>query len=203
MDYSEWVNTVNSWITEDLNMLCGESKVEDGLHRAFAYDLGVSQAAAIVEAAVEGLPNGDDDPYPVVHFNFTLAKDIDPEHFGAVAEVINDLNVVIASGDYPSFGNFCLYKPLKQVFYGYRIPINPEATEAERENLRFFLASVFEQLDMFVDLILFVSDGRTKITIEDYMDYLKKIDDFNNLDERIDEINRMLDQLEKEMPYAE
>lgn len=202
MDYENWLNTMNNWIKEDLEMLCGESEIEDGVHRAMAYDLGVSRAAAIIEAAIEGLPNGDDAPYPVVHFSITLAKDIAAEHFAAVAGVLNDLNVVIQSGDYPSFGNFCLYKPLNQVFYGYRIPVNTAAIEAERENLRFFLATVFEQLDMFVDLILFVSDGKETLTIDKYMEYIKKIDDFNNIDERIEQVNEMLEKLEKELDDA-
>ena len=199
MDNENWISKMQDAIREDLEMLCGECRNNEGVLRTMAYNLGVNNSAAIVEAAVEGMPNGDDAPYPAIHFNITLAKDVDPEYYGNVAQVLNDINVITSSGVYPSFGNFCLYKPLGQIYYNYRIPVNVGAFDAERENLRFFLATVFEQLDMFVDLVLFASQGNESLTIEAYLDYLDKVDDLNNIDQRIELLKQTLDEIEKEL----
>lgn len=197
MDEINWITQMNSWIKEDMEMICGECTENEGVLRAIAENLGVSGAAAVVEAAIEGMSNGDDNPYPVVHFNLTLARDIEPEYFGGIAQILNDINVVIQSGGYPSFGSFCLYKPLSQIFYGYRLPINVGSLETERENIRFFLATVFDQLDIFIDLVLFACQGNVNLTIEEYLDYLKKVDDLNNIDERIRALQAKLEELDR------
>ncbi len=191
-----WLTQMQTALQEDIKTLCGECEINNGILRAMAGNLGINNAAVIFEAAVEALPNGDDDPYPIVHFNITLAKDVEPEFFPAVAQVLNDINVVTQTGEFPSFGNFCLYKPLRQIFYGYRMPVSTENFEAERENIRFFLASVFEQLDQFVDLILYACEGNDSITIDQYLSYLKSVDDYNNIDQRIELLKKALDEVE-------
>ena len=191
-DGSGWYEQIMDEIKADLEMLCGEFEENNGVLRTMTENLGAQGGSAVLEAAIEGLPNGEDLPYPAVHFNFTLAKDVEPEHFGTVADVLNDVNVVLSTGEYPSFGNFCLYKPLKQIYYGYRMPINIDHIEGEIENIRFFLATVFEQLDVFSDLILYAADGNAALTLDNYMDYLKTVSDFNDITDRLSKLEEIL-----------
>ena len=201
---TEFVTAVKNAIKEDLQQLCGEDECveKDGIIRVLVSSFGVTGSGAIIEAAVEALPNGDALQYPVVHFNFTLAKDIDPEYFGNVAGLLNDLNVIFQVGEFPSFGTFCLYKPLKQIVYGYRMPINVDAFEAERENIRFFLATVFDQLDIFVDLIQLVAQGIEELTAELFITYLEGMKNLYDLQERLEVIEKMLADLKNETPKA-
>ncbi len=195
-DGNDVILELQNTIKEILESLCEECQEEGGVIRGMAEHFGVNDSAIIVEAAIEAMDNGEDYPYPVVHFNFTMAKEIEPEHFGKIAELLNDLNVVFQTGDFPSFGNFCLYKPYGQVFYGYKMPINIGALEGEQENIKFFFATVFDQLDLFVDLVLYVAQGDVELTLEDYLAYLKGLKDLYDLQERADKLEEMLRELE-------
>ena len=180
---------------EDIKTLCGDYEEKDGIIRAMADHFGVNDSSVILEAAVEVLPNGDDYPYPVVHFNLTIAKEIAEENFAKISELLNDLNVVFQTGDFPSFGSLCLYKPLKQIIYGYRMPVNVGAVEGEMENIRFFLSTVFDQLDIFVDLILYIAQGNENLTLEEYLRFLGQMRDMYDLQERAELLEKKLNEL--------
>ena len=195
-DGNDVILELKNTIKEVLESLCEECEEDGGVLRALGDHFGVNDSSIIIEAAIEAMENGEDYPYPVVHFNFTMAKDIEPENYGAVAQLLNDLNVVFQTGEYPSFGNFCLYKPLGQIFYGYRMPINIGASEGEQENIKFFIATVFDQLDLFVDLVLYVAQGDVELTLEDYLAYLKGINDLYDLREKADKLAEMLNEIE-------
>lgn len=183
-------NEIRKNLKEDFELLFGECEDSEGVLRAVAEHIGVNDAEAIIEAAIEAIPNGEDYPYPAVHFNITLAKEVEPENFGIVASAINDINVILSTGEFPSFGNFCLYKPLRQIFYGYRKPINIGAAEYERENIRFFLATVLDQLDVFIDLILYVAGGNQITTLDSYLNYLRDISELGELEEKIKQLDQ-------------
>ena len=69
---------------------------------------------------------------------------------------LNDLNTAISAGAFPSFGCFGYYAPLKQVYLSYRMPVNPDVLNEEYENIRYYLATLYEQLDLFADYIIFL-----------------------------------------------
>lgn len=182
-------------LKQDMDMMGEDTETSGGVIRTMLTGLGVNGTNAIMEALVEAEENGDDLPYPVIRFHITLAKDIDQVNFRNVTYTLNQLNNVIASGEYPSFGNFALYMPLGQIFLTYRMPINIGALDADYENVRFFLATVFDQLDIFADMILYISEGYNELTVEQYMEYLKSVEDWNNLQERADRLSKLIEGL--------
>lgn len=195
-DSNDVIVELKNTIKEILENLCEECTEDGGVLRALAEHFGVNDSSVIIEAAIEAMENGEDYPYPVVHFNFTMAKDIEPESYGKIAELLNDINVVFQTGEYPSFGNFCLYKPLGQIFYGYKMPINIGALEGEQENIKFFIATVLDQLDLFVDLVLYVAQGDVNLTLEDYLNYLNGLNDLYDLQEKAEKLEEMIKEIE-------
>ncbi len=172
-------------LKSDIEALGTETQFRDGVIRTLISNLGVNEAAAILEADIESIKNGNAAPYRVVRFHITLAKDIREDLFSDVTFSLNQLNNVIAGGDYPSFGCFGLHMPLRQIFLNYSIPINTDVLEAELENVRFFLGTVYEQLDVFIDLVLFIAEGHKGINFEEYLHYLEKIRDVKDIEERV------------------
>lgn len=191
MDVNEFLEAVQ----KDVGSLCEETDVKDDVIRGMLTNLGVGGSAAILEVCLEGAQNGSDLPYPVLRFHITLAKDIDKELYKDVTFALNQLNTVIASGEYPSIGNFCLYMPLGQIFMSYRMPINTDCLEGEVENVRFFLGTVYEQLDIFADMVMFIANGNELVTMDEYLRYLKTIQDFENLEERAKKLADIVDKL--------
>ncbi len=181
-------------IKADIEELCGECSYDNGVLRAMVHNLGLSESNAILEAVLEGLDNGEDLPYPALYFHFTLAKNIEEENFENISYLISQLNMAFTLGDYKSFGYFGLHRDLKQIYYGYRMPFNIGALENEHENVRFVLATIFDQLEIFVDFVLYIADGHKELTLDRYMEYLQNLRDYNNLDERADAFIRMIDE---------
>ncbi len=182
-------------LKSDIEALCGECRYEKGVMRAMVHNLGVSNSSAILEVVFEGLDNGNDLPYPALYFHFTLAKDIEAENYGKVAALLCELNTAITLGDFKSFGSFGLYQPLGQIYYSYRMPINAGALLAETENVRYFLATTVDNLEIFNDLVLYVSDGREEMTLDKYLEYLKKTEDLNTIEERANAFIAFVDEL--------
>ena len=182
-------------IRSDIESLCGECSYENGIMRAMVNNLGVSGSSAILEVVMQGMENGEDLPYPALYFHFTLAKEIEKENFSRVSSLLCELNTAITLGDFKSFGSFGLYHPLGQIYYSYRIPINVGALDKELENVRFFLATSFDQLDIFDDLVLYVADGRDELTLDKYMDFLKRLDNISNFEERTAAFIKLVDEI--------
>ena len=167
-------------IMQELFENCEES---DGVYRSFAEHLGVVDTNAIVEAVVEtGIR--PEVPYPAVYIHTTLAQKIEPDVIPALLISLNALNHVIASGSFPSFGSFIFYPPLNQIYLSYRMPINIENLDADLDNLRYYLGVLYEQLDLFMDFILFTCNSPTPITITEYMEYLDTVSDLDDISER-------------------
>ena len=181
-------------LQEDIEMLGENTQRDNGVIRSMIPHLGVNDTNVIIETLVEGADNGDDLPYPVLRFHITLAKDIEPAKYRDVTYSLNELNTVIDSGEFPSFGGFRLYMPLGQIYMSYRMPINTGNLECELENARFFLGTVFEQMDLFVDMVLYIAEGNDIISIDSYIEYLKEIKDIDNIPERAERLDRLLNE---------
>ena len=182
-------------IQSDIKELCGECENDNGVLRAMIRGLGISGASGIIEVVVEGLENGEDLPYPALYFHITLARDIEEENFESVSYLLCQLNMAFSLGDYKSFGYFGLHRDLKQIYYGYRMPFNIGALDNEMENVRFVMATIFDQMDIFDDFVLYVADGHRELTLDRYMEYLQKVDDINNFEERADAFVKLIDEI--------
>ena len=175
-------------LMEELFGSCSEYK---GVFRSVPEHLGVMDASVIFETALEtGL--SPDIPYPIIHFHTTLAQKIDDSIVPGILEGLNELNTMVSAGAFPSFGCFGYYAPLKQIFLSYRLPLSIDALDAELDNVRFYLGSLYEQLDVFADYILFLCDDPNRMTLKDYMEYLDSIADLNNLEARIEYLEKRL-----------
>lgn len=177
--------------------LFGETHIKSGVIRCIPGDLGATSANVICEAAIEEGFNPEN-PYPVLHFHVTLAKDIEDSLVPKVLEGLNDLNTAISAGSFPGFGCFGFYPPLRQAYLSYRMPINPDALDKDFDNALYYLGSLYEQLDIFVDFVLFLCNDPEQISLKDYMDYLDSIADLNNMEERINELDKLFEEIEKE-----
>ncbi len=178
--------------------LFGECTERDGVMRSLAENLGVTGVDALVDVLMEpGLE--EENPYPVVHFLVTLAKDIEDKDAGRIAIALNELNHIICVGEFPSFGTFAYYPNLHQVFLSYRMPVNPGAPEAEISNIRYYFATLYEQLDIFADFIMFLCDtkGRT-IDLDDYIEYLLSVENIDDMEERSRMLSEVLEKYERE-----
>ena len=185
---------------EELFDECTENK---GILRSIADHLGVTDTNAIVDVVLE--PGMDKKaPYPVLHFMVTMAKDIEDKDAGRIAIALNELNHIIAAGDYPSFGAFAYYPRLHQIFLSYRLPVNPEVAEDEIINIRYYFGTLYNQLDIFADFIMFLTDtgGRT-IDLDDYIEYLQSVEDLDDIEARAKALSERLDKAEAEMKKEE
>ncbi len=191
MDILEFQNKVK----EDIEKLCDNTSFDGTVIRGMLTELGVSRANAILESVMEGSRNGNARPYPVLRFHITLAKNVDPEIFERVAYNLNQLNIVVAGMEYPSLGNFCLFMPKGQIFMVYRMPVNEECLEKELENVRYYLGTLYEQLDIFADMILFIAEGKREMTMDDYLDYLSSLENIDDIEERAEKLQKKLEDL--------
>ena len=116
-----------------------------------------------------------------------------------LSAAVNELNNVISVGEFPAFGAFCYYPKLHQIFLNYRLPVNPAVPEEETVNIRYYIATLYQQLDVFADFIMFICDtkGRT-LELDDYIDYLKSVDDIDDLQERTRALEEYLEKVESE-----
>lgn len=182
-------------LKEDIEKFCDNTSFDGMVIRGVLTDLGVSGTGAILECVMEGSKNGTAKPYPVLRFHITLAKNIEPEIFEKVTYNLNQLNTVVAGMDYPSLGNFCLYMPKGQIFMVYRMPVNEECLDKELENARYYLGTIYEQLDLFADMILYIAEGKSDMTMDDYLDYLSSLEDIYDIDERAEKLQKKLEDL--------
>ncbi len=164
--------------------LFGNCRKNKNIWRAVVEHMGVTDSSVIFEAALEpGLH--PEAPWYILHFHCTLAQNVEEELVPKIVLALNELNNVISVGAFPAFGHFGYYPPLQQIFLTYRMPVNFEAAEEEFDNVRYYLGSLYEQLDIFTDFILFICDYPDQLTISDYMDYLDTISDLNDIGERM------------------
>ena len=186
-------------IKGSMEELFGNCREYKDVLRSVPEHLGVMDASAIFEVALEAGLNPDA-PYPILHFHTTLAQNIDDSILPGILMGLNDLNTTISAGAFPAFGCFGYYGPLKQIYLSYRMPANPDALDAELENARFYLGSLYEQLDLFTDYILFLCDDPNKMSLQDYMDYLDSIADLNDLEARLDDLEKRIDSISASDP---
>ena len=194
------INSISDFeaaLRESMETLFGNCRTYEDVLRSVCTHLGVSDAGAIVEAAFEAGFNPDA-PYPVLHFHTTLAQKIDEEKIPGILKGINELNTVISAGAFPSFGCFGFYAPLSQIYLSYRMPVNPEVLEAEFENARFYLGSLYEELDLFTDFIMFLCNDPENLTIDAYMDYLDTIADLDNIEARLEFLEKVVGEYGKD-----
>lgn len=191
------INELGMELRKMFEELFGECLDNDGVYRARVDNLGVVAADAVVEVMLEeGLR--DDAPYGVLHFATTLAENIPEESLADLLISLNSLNHVISAGFFPSFGTFCYYGPLNQVYLSYRLPVNLLQIDAEYDNIRYYLGCLYEQLDMFIDFIMFSIHAPGGMTINDYMDYLDQVSDLDDLAERVGSFKEAFDEMMRE-----
>ncbi len=175
----------------------GECIDNDGVLRARLNHMGMSDAQVICEVMLEqGIT--EDAPYGVLYFHNTLAQNIPEESLANLLISLNNLNHVVNGGAFPGFGTFCYYEPLNQVYLSYRMPVNLLQIEAEYDNIRYYLGTLYEQLDLFVDFVLFASSNPETMDIEDYMEYLDEVADLNDFQDRLNAYEALITQVMEE-----
>ena len=178
--------------------LYGEVKDEDGMYRTMVQHIGVSDMNAILEVLPEGGFNRER-PYPILHFHLTLAVNVPEEYEAELCLSLNRLNNAISVGDFPSFGCFAYHPGLRQIYLTYRLPVNPDDPDNEAVNIRYYLGVLYEELDALGDYILFLCNNEGKSPIlDEYLRYLKNIDDWNDIERRSEELSELLREFEKE-----
>jgi hypothetical protein len=188
---------------ELMTELFDEVRENGAAYRSMAEHLGVTDVSAVVEAVLTGGMN-EEMPYPVMQFHVTLAQNIPEEAVDELCRSLNELNNVIAVGDYPAFGNFAYYPRLNQVYLTYRLPVNPEAPEDELVNIKYYFGVLYEQLDLFADFIIMLCDnGGEMMTLDEYVDYLAGIQDLNDIEERAAKLEEKLNEYEKGITATE
>ncbi len=115
------ISELSTALKEMMTELFGECLENDGVLRAHAEHLGVTDADAIVDVALEGGLR-EEAPYGVLHFHTTFAEHIPEEALADLLISLNGLNHVISAGAFPGFGTFAYYDPLEQVYLSYRMP---------------------------------------------------------------------------------
>ena len=196
------INSVSDFevvLMDDFKTLFGNCKRYKGVIRSLPEHLGVSNTSAIVEASFEPGLNPEI-LYPVLHFHVTLAQKIEESLVPGILSGLNDLNTAISAGAFPSFGCFGYYAPLGQIYLSYRMPLNDEHFDIELKNVRYYLSSLCEVLDLFADYILFLCDDPQHLTLEDYMRYLDAVSDLNDLEYRLNELEKVLNRIPDESP---
>ncbi|MCR4597357.1 MAG: hypothetical protein K5673_11305 [Lachnospiraceae bacterium] len=178
------ISELSKALQEMMTELFGECIENDGVLRAHAEHMGVANATAIVDVMLEGGLR-EEAPYGVLHFHTTLAENIPEESLADLLISLNNLNHVISAGAFPGFGAFAYYDPLQQVYLSYRMPVNLNQIEAEYDNIRYYLGCLYDQMDLFMDFVMFSIVNPGGMSITDYMDYLDEIADLDNIEERL------------------
>lgn len=187
------INTIEEFETAlmgSIETLFGSCKRFQGVLRSLPEKLGVSGSVVILEAAFEpGLST--EIPYPILHFHTTLAQKIETAFVPGILNGLNELNTMISAGAFPSFGCFGYYEPLRQIYLSYRMPVSPDGLDTGFQNAQFYLTSLYEQLDLFTDYILFLCNDPNRMSLQDYMSYLDTIADLNDLQARLDALEKI------------
>ncbi len=191
------INELGVNLRQMFEELFGECEETDDTYRATVTHLGVMGSDAVVEVALEqGV--SEEVLYGVLHFVTTLADEIPEEALADVIIAMNALNNLISAGAFPSFGNFCYYEPLNQIYLSYRMPVNLLRIDAEYDNIRYYLGCLYEQLDLLKDYIVFTVNTPGGMTIQDYMDYLDEVSDLDDIEERSGIFREQFDELIRE-----
>lgn len=201
------LNNIMKSLKEMMGELFDGVEEQGGVYRSHADHIGVTDISVIVEAVLEGGVN-EEAPYPIIHFHTTIAANIPEEYADELNLSLGVLNNVISVGEFPSFGCFCYYPRLRQIYLTYRMPVNPEAPDAEIVNIQYYLGVLYDELDAFGDYIMFLCDNEGRSPgIEEYLKYLKEIDDWNDIAARAEELEKILENskaaLEKSRERAE
>ena len=178
------ISELSTALKEMMTELFGECLENDGVLRAHVEHLGVTDADALVDVALEGGLR-EEAPYGVLHFHTTFAEHIPEEALADLLISLNGLNHVISAGAFPGFGTFAYYDPLEQVYLSYRMPVNLNQIEAEYDNIRYYLGCLYEQMDLFMDFIMFSIVNPGGMRLVDYMDYLDEVADLDDVEERL------------------
>ena len=191
------IKKLGKTLQDIFNEFFGECIDNDGVLRARLSNMGVVDSQVIVDVMLEGGIT-EDAPYGVLHFHHTLAHNIPEEAIPNLLISLNSLNHIINAGPFPGFGCFAYYEPLNQVYLSYRMPVNLNQIEAEYDNIRYYLVTLYEQLDLFVDFIMFAASSPEGMDITDYMDYLDEVADLNDMQKRLDSYEALLEKVMEE-----
>ncbi len=191
------IKALDTALREMFSELFGECLDIEGVIRARVEHMGVTDSTAIVDAVLEpGLRQ--EAPYGVLHFVVTLAENIPDESLADLLISLNGLNHVVGAGSYPGFGSFCYYEPLNQVYLNYRMPVNLMQLEGEFDNIRYYLGTLYDQLDIFTDFIMFTLANPGSMDISDYMQYLDDVSDLNDMEGRVEVFREEFERLAKD-----
>ena len=194
------VQELSKMLRETFEELLGECIDNDGVLRARVDNIGVLGAQVIVEAMLEGGLR-EEAPYGVLHIHTTIAQNVPEESLADLLISLNTLNHVISAGAYPGFGCFSYYEPLNQVYLSYRMPVNLTQIEADFDNIRYYMAVLYEQLDVFTDFIMFTLTNPGSMDINDYMSYLDEVADLDDLEERFRVFEEQLREMGEKLGY--
>ncbi|MCR5777187.1 MAG: hypothetical protein K6G84_07210 [Lachnospiraceae bacterium] len=185
-----------SEVFESMSQLFGEGKNEDNIYRIVTDPFGISEGSAIIECVFE---NGlrADAPYPVIHFHVTLTDHVPARVVPYLRTGLDELNNAIAVGAFPALGFFGFYEPFGQVYLTYRLPYSMDALEEELYNVKYFLGSLYEELDVFMDYIYFLMSNPDGMTLQDYMKHIHGMADFGT-EEEIEELRILSKEIHEE-----
>ncbi len=179
-------------VSGSMEELFGNCSEDKGVLRSVCEHLGVVDSTVIIEAVLESGLNPEEAPYPVLHFHSTLAHNIPEENLHEILFSISQLNDVINAGSFPAFGCFSYYPPLGQLYLSYRMPVNIEVLDAELVNVRYYLGTLYEQLDIFTDFVIFICEVPGHLNIRDYMEYLDTIADIDDAMEKAETLEKLI-----------
>lgn len=191
------ISELSTTLKEMMNELFGECLENDGVLRAHVEHMGVTDATAIVDVMLEGGLR-EEAPYGVLHFHTTFAENIPEESLADLLISLNGLNHVVSAGAFPGFGTFAYYDPLQQVYLSYRMPVNLNQIEADYDNIRYYLGCLYDQMDLFMDFIMFSIANPGGMSIVDYMDYLDEVSDINDIEARLKAFEEEFETIAKE-----
>ena len=141
----------------------GTSSEENGVVRVIARDLGFFAGNAIIEVKWVSYRQGAADPHPVLQFNCTLAKDIEDKEIPTMKEGLWELNKITL------FGHYGFFKPLRQIYHCYRIPVNLSEPDAMLAEITYILGQLKKQLNTFLDYVLMLAEGSETISLGEYI----------------------------------
>ncbi len=191
------ISELSTALKEMMTELFGECLESDGVLRAHVEHLGVSDATAIVDVVLEGGIR-EEAPYGVLHFHTTFAEKVPEESLADLLISLNGLNHVISAGAFPGFGTFAYYDPLEQVYLSYRMPVNLNRIDADFDNIRYYLGCLYDQMDIFMDFVMFSIVNPGGMSITDYMNYLDEISDLDDIESRLEVFEQEFETIARE-----
>ena len=186
-------------VAKCLGELFGKVEYEEGVYRTVTDEMGLTGNCAVIECIYE---NGlrEEAPYPVMHFHVTVTDKIPARVVPYLRTGLDELNNAITLGAFPALGYFGFYEPFGQVYLTYRMPYSVDALEEELYNVKYFLGTLYEELDVFIDFIAFLVSRPGEMSLKKYMEYLDEVsdsaaDEFTEMD--VQEVKEELEDLKK------